>query len=38
MKFAIGWLKLRPEKRDEFVPLAQLFIAKTLKEDGSTDQ
>ena len=34
MKFVIGWLKLRPGKRDEFMALAGPFIASTLKEDG----
>ena len=34
MKFVIGWLKLRPGKREEFMALARPFIATTLKEDG----
>ena len=34
MKFVIGWLKLRPGKRDEFMALAGPFIETTLKEDG----
>ena len=34
MKFVIGWLKLRPGKRDEFLALARPFISTTLEEDG----
>ena len=34
MKFVIGWLKVRPGKRDELVALARPFIATTLKEEG----
>ena len=34
MKYVIGWLKLRPGARDEFMTLARPFVAETLKEDG----
>src|SRR5262245_170480 len=34
MKFVIGWLKLRPGKRDEFMALARPYIATSLKDDG----
>jgi quinol monooxygenase YgiN len=34
MKFVIGWLNLRPGKRDEFMALARPFIATTLKGEG----
>ena len=34
MKFVVGWLKVRPGKRDEFLALARPYIAKTLAEDG----
>ena len=38
MKFVTGWLKLGPGKRDQFMPLAQPFIADTLREDGGPNQ
>ena len=34
MKFVIGWLKVRPGKRDEFMALAGPFIGATLRESG----
>ena len=35
MKFVIGWLKLRPGKREEFLALAHPYAAKCLAvEDG----
>jgi quinol monooxygenase YgiN len=34
MKFVIGWLRVRPGKRDEFMALARPFIAITLREEG----
>jgi len=34
MKFGVGWLKLKPGKRDEFMALARPFVSETLKEDG----
>jgi len=38
MKYVTGCLKLGPGKRNEFMPLAQPFIANTLKEDGSPNR
>ena len=34
MKFVIAWLTLKPGKRNEFMALAQPFIAATLQEEG----
>jgi hypothetical protein len=34
MQFVIGWLKLKPGKRQEFMPLAKTHEAATQKEDG----
>jgi len=34
MKFVIGWLKVKPGKRDEFMALALPFAATALKQDG----
>jgi quinol monooxygenase YgiN len=34
MKFVIGWLTLKPGKRDEFLVLSRPFIAATLQEEG----
>ena len=34
MKFVIGWLKLRPGMRDEFMALAGPFIEAALRENG----
>jgi quinol monooxygenase YgiN len=34
MKFVIGWLTLKPGRRDEFMAVAQSFIAATVREEG----
>jgi quinol monooxygenase YgiN len=34
MKFVIGWLKLKPGRRDEFMAVSRPFIAATLREEG----
>jgi quinol monooxygenase YgiN len=34
MQFVIGWLKLKPGKRDEFMSLAATHQATTQKEEG----
>lgn len=34
MEYVIGWLKLKPGKRDEFMRLAGPVVATTQKEDG----
>ena len=34
MKYVIGWLRLQPGKRDEFLTLMRPFIEKTCQEDG----
>lgn len=34
MQFVIGWLKLKPGKREEFMPLAKTHQATTQKEHG----
>jgi len=34
MKYVIGWLKLKPGKRDEFLTLMRPFTEKTRQEEG----
>ncbi|MEX0853150.1 MAG: putative quinol monooxygenase [Bauldia sp.] len=34
MKYVIGWLKVKPGKRDELMKIARPVVAKTQKEDG----
>jgi quinol monooxygenase YgiN len=34
MEFVIGWLKLKPGMREEFMPLAKTHEAATRKEEG----
>ena len=34
MQFVIGWLKLKPGMREEFMPLAKTHQAMSQKEDG----
>jgi quinol monooxygenase YgiN len=34
MRYVIGWLKVKPGKRDEFMRLAKPVFAITQKEDG----
>lgn len=34
MEYVIGWLRLKPGKRDEFMRVAKPVVATTQKEDG----
>ncbi len=34
MEYVIGWLKLKPGKRDELMRIAKPVVAATQKEDG----
>ena len=34
MEFVIGWLTMKPGKRDEFMAVAKPVVAITQKEDG----
>ena len=34
MKYVIGWLTVKPGKRDEFMALSKPFLAATLDEEG----